>query len=79
MVKHIHLSSYPISAADYELSIPIMVDVLSQKTEGASDILGLNWLVEYDTPYNIKETTATFGVKLIPAEEFLKQKASLPA
>ncbi len=56
-----------------------MVDVLSHKTEGASeDILGLNWLVGYDTLYNVKGTTAIFGVKLIPAEDFLKQKASLP-
>ena len=48
-------------------------------SEGASDILGLNWLVGYDTPYNMKETGSTFGVNLTTAEQFLKHKASLPA
>jgi uncharacterized protein YbjT (DUF2867 family) len=48
-------------------------------SEGASDILGLNWLVGYDTPYNTKEIASTFGVNLTTAEQFLKQKASLPA
>lgn len=48
-------------------------------SEGASDILGLNWLVGYDTPYDVRELASTFGVKLTTAEQFLKQKASLPA
>ena len=48
-------------------------------SEGASDILGLNWLVGYDTPYKMNELASTFGVKLTTAEQFLKQKASLPA
>jgi uncharacterized protein YbjT (DUF2867 family) len=47
-------------------------------SEGASDILGLNWLVGYDTPYETKDTAATFGVKLTSAEQFLRQKASMP-
>lgn len=48
-------------------------------SEGASNILGLNWLVGYDTPYDMRELASTFGVKLTTAEQFLKQKASLPA
>lgn len=48
-------------------------------SEGASDILGLNWLVGYDTPYDMRELASTFGVKLTSAEQFLKNKSSLPA
>jgi len=48
-------------------------------SEGASDILGLNWLVGYDTPYDMRELASVFGVKLMTAEQFLKHKASLPA
>lgn len=48
-------------------------------SEGASDILGLNWLVGYDTPYDMRELASIFGVKLMTAEQFLKHKASLPA
>lgn len=48
-------------------------------SEGASNILGLNWLVGYDTPYDVRELASTLGVKLTTAEQFLKQKASLPA
>lgn len=48
-------------------------------SEGASDILGLNWLVGYDTPFTMKDVSSTFNVRLTTAEQFLKQKASLPA
>jgi NADH dehydrogenase len=48
-------------------------------SEGASDILGLNWLVGYDTPYEMRELASTFEVKLTTAEQFLKHKSSLPA
>ncbi|MEO5887201.1 MAG: SDR family oxidoreductase [Anaerolineales bacterium] len=48
-------------------------------SEGASDILGLNWLVGYDTPYDVRELSSVFGVKLTTAEQFLNKKASLPA
>jgi len=48
-------------------------------SEGASNILGLNWLVGYDTPYDVRELASTLGVKLTTAEQFLKQKASLSA
>lgn len=48
-------------------------------SEGASNILGLNWLVGYDTPYDTRELASIFGVKLTTAEQFLKSKSSLPA
>jgi len=48
-------------------------------SEGASNILGLNWLVGYDTPYDARELASIFGVKLTTAEQFLKSKSSLPA
>lgn len=48
-------------------------------SEGASNILGLNWLVGYDTPYDMRELASIYGVKLTTAEQFLKHKASLPA
>ncbi len=48
-------------------------------SEAASNILGLNWLVGYDTPYGTRELASIFGVKLTTAEQFLKNKSSLPA
>jgi hypothetical protein len=52
--------------------------LLSPFLEAASDIMGLNWLVSYDTPYEVNGTASTFGVSLTSAEQFLRQKAGLP-
>jgi NADH dehydrogenase len=52
--------------------------LMSPFSEAAGDIMGLNWLVCYDTPYEVNGTAAAFGVSLTSAEQFLRQKASLP-
>jgi uncharacterized protein YbjT (DUF2867 family) len=52
--------------------------LLSPFSEAASDIMGLNWLVCYDTPYETKEVASTFGVQPTGAEDFLRLKATLP-
>lgn len=53
--------------------------LLSPFSEAASDIMGLNWLVSYSTPYDSREAAAALGVSLTSAEAFLQQKAQLPA
>lgn len=52
--------------------------LLSPFSEAASNLMGLNWIVSYDTPFEMKETAAMFGVSLTSAEQFLREKASLP-
>jgi len=52
--------------------------LISPFSEAASDIMGLNWLVCYETPYDSEGVATTFGVQLTHAEEFLHSKASLP-
>ncbi|NUM47144.1 MAG: SDR family oxidoreductase [Anaerolineales bacterium] len=47
-------------------------------SEAASNLMGLNWIVGYDTPFEMRETAAIFGVTLTHAGEFLREKASLP-
>ena len=48
-------------------------------SEAASNIMGLNWAVGHDTPYDSAALAATLGVKLTSAEQFLRAKAALPA
>ena len=57
---------------------PVQRALLSPFSEAASDIMGLNWLVCYDTPYETKEVASTFGVQSTRAEDFLRLKATLP-
>lgn len=55
----------------------VMRAVISPFSEAASDILGLNWLVSYSTPYESQKTAAALGVQLTSAEEFVRSKVSL--
>jgi NADH dehydrogenase len=52
--------------------------LLSPFSEAASDIMGLNWLVCYGTPYETKEVASAFGVQPMRAEDFLRLKATFP-
>jgi uncharacterized protein YbjT (DUF2867 family) len=51
--------------------------VMSPFSEAASDIMGLNWLVSYSTPYDGQKTAAALGVQLTSAEAFVRSKVSL--
>lgn len=55
----------------------VMRAVISPFSEAASDILGLNWLVSYSTPYESQKTAAALGVQLTSAEEFVRNKVGL--
>ncbi len=52
--------------------------LMSSFSEAASNIMGLNWLVCYDTLYEANEVAPLLGVSLTSAEDFLRHKASLP-
>jgi uncharacterized protein YbjT (DUF2867 family) len=52
--------------------------LLSPFSEAASNIMGLNWLVSYETPYETAEVASTFNVQLTRAEDFLRLKAASP-
>ena len=53
--------------------------LLAPFSEAAADIMGLNWLVGYDTPYDATALAARLGVPLTSAEQFLRHKAALPS
>jgi len=53
--------------------------LLAPLSEAASDIMGLNWLVGFDTPYDSNALASTLGIRLTTADEFLRHKAALPA
>ncbi len=44
-------------------------------SEAASNIMGLNWLVGYDTPYDARALAARLGMQLTSAEQFLRHPA----
>jgi hypothetical protein len=44
-------------------------------SEAASNIMGLNWLVGYDTPYDARALAARLGMQLTSADQFLRQSA----
>lgn len=44
-------------------------------SEAASNIMGLNWLVGYDTTYDARALAARLGMQLTSAERFLRQSA----
>lgn len=50
---------------------------MSPFSEAASDIMGLNWLVSYSTPYDSQQTAAALGVRLTSAEAFIRSKVAL--
>jgi uncharacterized protein YbjT (DUF2867 family) len=52
--------------------------LLAPFSEAASGIMGLNWLVGYDTPYDANALASRLGLKLTSAEQFL-QRSSKPA
>ncbi|MEO8133291.1 MAG: NAD(P)H-binding protein [Betaproteobacteria bacterium] len=53
--------------------------LLAPLSEAASDIMGLNWLVGYDTPYDSNALASNLGIRLTSTEQFLRHKAGLPA
>jgi hypothetical protein len=53
--------------------------LLAPFSEAASDIMGLNWLVGYDTPYEASALAAKLGLRLTSVEQFLRNKAGLSA
>lgn len=53
--------------------------LLAPFSEAAADIMGLNWLVGYDTPYDATALAARLGVPLTSVEQFLRHKAALPS
>lgn len=55
----------------------VMRALVSPFSEAASDILGLNWLVSYSTPYEGQKAASTLGVELTRAEDFVRGKADM--
>jgi NADH dehydrogenase len=55
----------------------VMRAAMSPFSEAASDIMGLNWLVSYSTPYDSQQTAAALGVRLTSAEAFIRSKVAL--
>jgi uncharacterized protein YbjT (DUF2867 family) len=53
--------------------------LLAPLSEAASDIMGLNWLVGFDTPYDATALASKLGIRLTSTEQFLRHKAGLPA
>ena len=53
--------------------------LLAPFSEPASNIMGLNWLVGFDTPYDSNALASKLGFRPTGAEEFLRHKAGLPA
>ncbi|MGB8326899.1 MAG: NmrA family NAD(P)-binding protein [Steroidobacteraceae bacterium] len=53
--------------------------LLAPLSEPASNIMGLNWLVGFDTLYDSSALAATLGIRLTSTEQFLRDKAGLPA
>jgi NADH dehydrogenase len=47
--------------------------LLAPLSESASGIMGLNWLVGYDTPYDASALAARLGLQLTSAEQFLQR------
>jgi len=56
----------------------VLCALMSPFSEAASNIMGLNWLMSYDTLYQAKEAETALGVSLTNAEDFLRLKANLP-
>jgi NADH dehydrogenase len=48
-------------------------------SEAVSDVLGLNWLVAYDSAHDARRLAEALGVTLTSADRFLREKAALPA
>jgi len=57
----------------------VMRAAMSPFSEAASDIMGLNWLVSYSTPYAGRKTAAALGVRLTSADAFIRSKVGLAA
>lgn len=60
------------------LSVPqgayrVLRALLAPFSEAASDIMGLNWLVGYDTPYDASALALRLGLQLTSAEQFLQR------
>ena len=53
--------------------------LLAPFSESAANIMGLNWLVSYDTPYEATALAARLGLHLTGVEQFLRHKAALPS
>ena len=53
--------------------------LLAPFSEAAADIMGLNWLVGYDTAHEANALAARLGVRLTSVEQFLRHKATLPS
>jgi len=51
--------------------------LLAPFSESASNIMGLNWLVAYETPYDARALAESFGMTLTRSGEFLARKAAL--
>jgi uncharacterized protein YbjT (DUF2867 family) len=48
-------------------------------SEAASNIMGLNWAVSHETPFDSSALAVTLGVKPTRAEQFLRAQAARPA
>ena len=54
--------------------------LLKPFSPAASNLMGLNWVAsQVDSAYDTTEVAKTFGVTLTSVEEFLRQKANMPA
>ena len=51
--------------------------LLAPFSEAASDIMGLNWLVGYDTPYDSNALAIKLGIRLTSVEQFLRHKVAV--
>lgn len=47
-------------------------------SEAAANIMGLNWAVGHETPYDSSALAAAYGITPTSAEQFLRAKAALP-
>jgi hypothetical protein len=53
--------------------------LLAPFSEPASNIMGLNWLVGFDTPYDSNALASTLGFRPTSTEQFLRHKTGLSA
>jgi uncharacterized protein YbjT (DUF2867 family) len=53
--------------------------LIAPLSEPVSCIMGLNWLVGFDTPYDSRALASTLGIELTATETFLRRKAGLAA
>lgn len=57
----------------------VMGSLLGRVSPAAGNIMGLNQLVTHDSAYDMTELSKVFDIELKTAEQYLREKAALPA